>query len=105
MYGISYFNGVYKFYKKTGNSSVETSTVSKIKVYPQPASEFLVIEGYDLLDNPENLIIYNLQGQIMQEHRLSNFNLQDKIFLNISNLNPGFYNIKLNNITYKFIKK
>jgi hypothetical protein len=62
--------------------------------YPNPASEYL---NFYPENKFEKIEIYSIIGM-----KLVNSGFEDRI--DISNLSPGIYFIKLNNIFYKFIK-
>ena len=76
---------------------------TNLKVYPNPASEYLVIEGIGL--KKLSFIIYNIVGQAVITGNLDN----NYSKINISSLNSGIYFIKLKiedkTKTIKFIKR
>lgn len=82
-------------------STVETPKYTS-KIYPNPVSDLLHIEGKTLVKSVE---IYNLDGKLL---RTSSHN-GNKIAIDLSELVPGVYNAKINdganNQTIKFIKK
>ena len=75
------------------NESVDFSTVA---VYPNPASDYLIVSGV-----PENtkVDIFSLTGQLIQSEM---FNNQIQLHLN---LNPGLYLVKVSTETNTTIKK
>ena len=85
--------GCYEF---QSTLSINTEENSKIKVFPNPVSDYLFIENYELIDKIE---ITNSLGQIVY----FNNNANNKI--DFSKFQTGIYFLKLNNSTYKIIKK
>lgn len=79
-----------------GNTSVSFIQNSKTIIYPNPAQTHLNIE----ILIPSNLEILNTMGQIIIQSDIKSFHTLD-----VSNLSPGVYFIKTNNITTKFIKE
>lgn len=80
--------------------TLATSEVSKIstKVYPNPVSNFLNIEGKNTIESVE---IYDMNGKIIKTVSSKN----NAISIKLSDLAPGTYFAKVNNQTIKFIKK
>lgn len=59
-----------------------------IQVYPNPASNFITLNG---LNGTENIAIYNMNGEkVMQENATSNI-----VTLTLSNLSKGIYTIQI----------
>ena len=71
---------------------------SKLKVYPNPASNFLMIDS-DIKDELSIVYIYNIYGETVFSERIT----ENKI--DISQLNKGIYFISLNKQTAGFIKQ
>jgi len=69
------------------NRESNHSVVSELKVYPNPATNSITIEGLDQLDNT-TLTVVDIHNRVMKSGRL---NKQ----VDISNLPPGVYNIIL----------
>lgn len=85
--------------------SVETFDIDKVKYYPNPTKELLIIE------NPYseniNANIYDINGRLIDNAQI---NSTDKIELDVSNFENGIYFIKiktdiLNSKTIKIIKQ
>ena len=78
---------------------------SGLRVYPNPASEYIKISFGDKKSAKIELIIENMLGQIVVEYEITN----DALMIDTSGLAPGMYIIRLidgNEITYaKFIKE
>jgi hypothetical protein len=75
----------------------------KFNIYPNPASDYLVVEGVGL--KKLNFSIYNIVGQAVIVDKLDNNNSK----INITCLNAGIYFIKINTAdktkTIKFVKR
>jgi uncharacterized protein (TIGR02145 family) len=67
----------------------ETKKSSNINIYPNPSSDFIVIDG---LNNDNSIEIVNLQGQVVKNLKVSNI----KTTLEISELPKGIYFIRIN---------
>lgn len=67
--------------------STETELVESVKFFPNPASEIINVTNH----NSDSFAIYNIQGIMISQGNLNN----DQI--NISELNPGMYVVKLDN--------
>ena len=82
-----------------GDDGVKThQTNNDIRVYPNPATNQLIIEGI-VLDRKE-IRIFNTLGQEFQ-----NIKLIDNTTIDVTNLPTGMYFLKLNTGTKKFYKK
>jgi len=80
-----------------------TALNNKIKCYPNPAMEFIMLEG---LNNKTAIYsIYKITGEPVKTGKLEN-NISK---INLSNINPGIYFIKVssevNSQTLKFVKR
>lgn len=77
---------------------VETKS-TKIKIYPNPSSDYINIEG--ISTNVENkLSLYDIQGKLILEKTII-----DKSFLDISELDNGVYIIRLNETILRVLKR
>lgn len=90
-----------------GVLSTQTFDKVNLKLYPNPATEQLFIEGADLeLLNNATVEIYSIDGKLAKR---VNTNGYGRTEINISDLTSGFYSVKLNSksgsFTTKFIKK
>lgn len=93
---------IYKIEGDCNNMSVNDLTIeSKMKIFPNPANDFITLKGINL-DKVDDLYIYNIKGQKV------NVNLMSKQ-IDVSKLKSGVYFIsfRYNNENYssKFIKK
>jgi len=84
-------------------ASIDENELQKIKIYPNPANDFIRIEiTEDIIGG--KLIILNSIGIVVYQGIL----IEDHIELNISNLPSGFYSVLYESskerITSKFIK-
>ena len=71
------------------------STNHTLSIYPNPVKDYLYINAKELLSN---VMVYDANGRIMD------CKLHDNS-INVSALKTGFYVVKINNITIKFIKE
>ncbi len=85
------------YYSGQSTSIFNNSDTKGIRVYPNPAKEFIV---FNLSDIPESAVaeIYDIQGRKVLEHKISQ-NRQ----ISVSNLSTGLYIYKLytNGVIYK----
>jgi PKD repeat protein len=72
-------------------------------IYPQPASSILNIDGLDPDNDIVDLKIFGLTGKVMIEQRIKNEG--DKLSVNIENLSPGIYLLKISQNNQTFVKK
>lgn len=75
----------------TDNQSIEM-----IQVYPNPASSYILLIGSEYLQGDVEVIIYNINGQVIQSNNFHN--IMDKIEIDINTLSRGAYFIKVNTI-------
>lgn len=90
-----------------GRLSTQTFAEANLKLYPNPATDKLYIEGADLnLLNDATIEILSIDGKLAKRVKTNDYNRAE---INISDLNSGFYIVKLNgsnkSFTTKFIKK
>lgn len=92
--------------KEEINSSIKEPIINKIKIYPNPTKDILMIEQL----NENNIIecaIYDLYGR---KHSIKQKTISDKLVLNLESLSKGIFSLvitnKLNqNIYFKIIKE
>ena len=60
-------------------------------IYPNPASDFITIELNEAI--PTKLNIFSLDGRLLRDYYFSN----NKFVLDVSNLTPGTYLLRLSN--------
>ena len=65
-------------------------TLNTLNIYPNPASDKVIIETPDI-PNQRYLSVYNLSGQEILKQTI----IETKTILDISNLDPGLYIIKV----------
>jgi lysyl endopeptidase len=70
-------------------SSNPVPFTEKIRLYPNPADQYCWLEFSEMLDSPVHLTLYNLQGQIIEEHDFGPF--QRSIRIETSSLGEGVY--------------
>jgi len=107
---VSFFSGstdlyplsdVRKLYFDSGTSLGEHPTVraNKLFVYPNPAGEYIHIEG--IPDQAEQVFIYSSDGQLKKVLSITN----DEMSVDISSLPAGLYLINAHGSLSRFIKK
>jgi len=100
-------NGTGGFVKKnttfgfdnTKISSVTSYNLDKIQVFPNPATDILVIKHQNIITE---ISIYDIMGKILNTYSFINNN---EAKVNISNLNPGIFFVEVSTNDYKTIKK
>ncbi len=88
-------NGVYKCFIPV-NPSVESQTDTEpdlIKIYPNPAQNFVSVNLEPLSFIEAKLYLTNKLGMLLKEINITNRNQNNSINLNISDLPSGFYSI------------
>ena len=85
-----------------GTLGISSLLSDKIKIYPNPAKENLIIELIESnISQKTSISIYNIQGQLCRQI-LSN---QSKIEIDIKDLSTGLYMVKVNNEKESFVSK
>lgn len=81
---------------------VEESDIfeEEIYKYPNPAEDFIVFSTNSILGN-ENVIVYSTFGQ---KYILNFINTNEGLKIDVSNLSPGVYFIKIGDKVEKFVK-
>lgn len=83
------------------NTSITTSNanaeISDVKLFPNPCLDFLNLEN---LKQGEDITITNGFGKVIKKVISQN----QKVKIDVSEINPGIYFVKLSNKTFKFIK-
>jgi len=72
---------------------------STYTIYPNPAKDYITIDYSVDTNIKQDIQIYNSIGNLMLQEKISTKQID------ISNLAPGLYLIKINNIQYKFVKQ
>lgn len=78
----------------TTTNILENNLKSKIKTYPNPSTNSILIDTGDELFKNIRITIFNLQGKEMLNTQLYN-NLEKNLFIDISNIPRGIYIINL----------
>ncbi len=81
-----------------GNGGISDMAAPSLKLYPNPATEVLNIEGLTVGDNLE---IYTADGQKVVAATATT----EKEVINIKDLQPGIYILNINGKAQKFVKK
>ncbi len=79
-------------------SGIINSSISDISIYPNPVTEYFLIN--DLSLSQTDLFVYSLSGQKVLQTTVSSVNN----YVDVSQLDAGMYIIKMNSQTLKFIK-
>lgn len=74
---------------------------SKISIFPNPAKEFIIIKFDELDFFIDDVIFYDLSGQITKKVNINS--IISSIEINVSDLKPGIYFIKIGNQYKKII--
>jgi hypothetical protein len=75
----------------------------QLKIFPNPASDYIEITGMEALSSPnENIRIYNILGECIKTVEQTTPSVQ---LINISELSPGIYFVRVGNQTKMFIKE
>ncbi len=73
-----------------GETGIYNALAGKLKLYPNPVSDFLQISG---IENVKYVEITNVSGQLLR--RVSNTTASGEISINVSTLNRGLYFVKV----------
>ena len=71
-----------------------------IKVYPNPTTQYVIVE-VDKLDGNERVMVYDLQGKLLQSRPLND----TKIRIDLSDYPAGIYLLKVGDQIGKVVKK
>lgn len=71
------------------SSSVENNKANKIKIFPNPASDYIIIKGI----NNASVNIYSLTGKVLHTQSI----YSDKNRISLSNFSKGIYILQLKN--------
>ncbi|HCO19831.1 MAG TPA: endonuclease I, partial [Flavobacteriaceae bacterium] len=96
-YGINYATGLGSFLAANEPEKVDLA----FAIYPNPVSEKLYIRGKNI-SKVSKAAIYDVSGKLIQEinNPFNNFNSID-----VSNYKTGIYILKIDENSYKFLKK
>jgi hypothetical protein len=96
-YGLSTIQKL-RFDQSTAVVEQVYKNISKLLIYPNPASESLTISG--MPDGIGVISVYKPDGQLMISETVSD----DQATIIISGLNPGLYFVSAKGLTSKFVK-
>ena len=94
-YNIILVNGTLSV---TKGNAINFLNRNSLKVYPNPAKDYLIIENIDKINNIE---IYNIQGEKILEKSVE-LNIET---IDLTYLKSGIYFVRVNNTYFKFIKQ
>ncbi|MGB2087858.1 MAG: T9SS type A sorting domain-containing protein [Psychroflexus salarius] len=97
---VTYNNLVKRFPLNTSLNTETSSNLNKLKVYPNPASEYLKIDH--LNSGSAEVLIYTSSGQLIKRTKIDGSNTNE---INISKLKPGVYSVVVNSKLYKTTRK
>ena len=86
------------FTVSTGNSALsieENSTINSLKLFPNPANEFAIIEFESAINTNLSIKVIDMKGAEIQVENQSVFSGNNRIQLNTSNLDEGVYVVQL----------
>ncbi|MBG15991.1 MAG: hypothetical protein CL853_06540 [Crocinitomicaceae bacterium] len=80
----------------TATNTSEIDAITTFAVYPNPTTDNRITVLYDVnsISDNDNLFIYNLNGELLQSHRLSQYGFNQKT-LSLSDFSKGIYLISL----------
>jgi MBG domain (YGX type)/YDG domain/FG-GAP-like repeat/Secretion system C-terminal sorting domain/IPT/TIG domain/FG-GAP repeat len=93
-YDFTYVSGKLTITPATG---ITDPTVSGYIVYPNPATDYLVIKSPNT--SAINVKVFDISGRLVLEGKVINEKL------NLQSLDPGLYNLKICDYNYRLIKK
>lgn len=79
------------------SSNNENETTKDIKVYPNPANNFLTVEFYSCSKISSSIQIFNTLGAIVKEIKIQNNDEINSVEVDIKSLSSGMYFIKIPN--------
>lgn len=91
MYNFN-FNGSSIYYISPSNSSVNTYKFSPVLIYPNPSSDFIIIQNKQPI---KNIHIYNQLGQLVLDRVMDD---TTTVELDIQHLDSGVYLIKIEDV-------
>ena len=95
---ISAFSALY-FSSTLSNNNFSIND-SKIKVYPNPTSDFVTVNSDD--EKIDRILVYNMQGRVITNKGGIN---KTNYTVDLSAYPTGVYILKVNDKSYKVIKK
>jgi len=87
----------------TFQSISQISESPEIKIYPNPSTSEISIEGFAY--EPEKLLIYDMEGKRVNDQVQIIHQSELKITLDISVLNKGVYYFKVGSVINKLFKE
>jgi len=88
----------------TGIESNVASEGSAINVYPNPASDHLMVELISAADQVRSVSLINTLGRIVKYYRVNDSG-QNQISFDVRNLSPGLYVVLVDYYSGKVVKK
>ncbi|MCI5058572.1 MAG: T9SS type A sorting domain-containing protein, partial [Flavobacteriales bacterium] len=79
-------------------STSEIATIPQVKVYPNPATEYITVELSD--KETYDFSVFDTKGSLVKKNQLNGTNQ-----ISLTDLQPGYYNITINSSTIDFKTK
>ncbi|MBP7497485.1 MAG: T9SS type A sorting domain-containing protein [Bacteroidales bacterium] len=92
-------------YKEGTFTKSKISEDSHISIFPNPAKNYLTLIFDDQLSGNSTINIFNPCGDAVLSKNISHYDSAKSISLNIQNINPGIYILKITNPLYNIVKK
>ena len=81
--------------KKFSSYTLFPSRSQGVRVYPNPTSNFVFIELDGHFEGPVSVFIYDAAGNLVQTVSMNSFKGRLAPLVNVTNLSPGAYNVKI----------
>ncbi len=87
-------NAIFTAIGNIGTSSVDSELFETVRVSPQPASDFAIIDYPNGVSSSANIFVYSSTGELINQSTVENFsNGINRIKLNVSGYNSGIYRV------------
>jgi hypothetical protein len=83
-------------------SGLQDGDASQLLLYPNPATDVILVELLAPVVGKLTVAVVNLQGQVMQQQQVTN---KDKFLLDVKNLVEGIYFVRLVGEKMQYVKK
>lgn len=90
----------------TATGVMINSFTKDLKIYPNPATNFVKVDFFTKTDEPVNMRLINIVGQVIFESSMEAKanTTQSHTFL-MADLKPGIYFVEVNSIDFKYVEK
>jgi hypothetical protein len=93
---------VQNFYSATINTIDENVETNDLKIFPNPAQDFIIISCKKLLKSTTVVAVYDITGKLILEEKAL---LQNNLKLTLSTLSPGIFFVQVKSDEAVFIQK